>query len=263
MLWQKFWLGCLRSCGSQLPCDMMQGLPVILPRAVGRVASGAVDLLFPKRCVGCDTEGSFLCPDCRDGLPRLEPPFCFLCSQPGRLIVGLCPHCWARPLEINGIRAPYRMEGAVREAVHVLKYQGVRALAPVLGQLLGEFISSINLPADLLAPVPLHPLRERSRGYNQALLLAQEAGKQMTLPVEAKALRRIRHTPSQARSASQDERQANVAGAFAVDVALVQGRSVLLIDDVCTTGATLEACAIALKEAGATSVWGLALAREA
>lgn len=230
-----------------------------------RLANAAVDLLFPKRCVGCDREGAFLCQECLAELPRLEPPFCFLCGQPGRLMMRLCLSCWERPLEIDGIRAPYRMEGAVREAVHALKYQYVRALAPTLGQLLAEFIAAspdMSGPADVLVPVPLHPRRERSRGYNQSLLLARETGKIVGLPVEDRALRRLRATPSQAQSASQKERRANVSEAFAAEATLVQGRRVLLVDDVCTTGATLEACAIALKEAGAASVWGLTLARE-
>ena len=230
-----------------------------------RLANAAVDLLFPKRCVGCDREGAFLCQECLAELPLLEPPFCFLCGQPGRLMMRLCLSCWERPLEIDGIRAPYRMEGAVREAVHALKYQYVRALAPTLGQLLAEFIAvspDLSGPADVLVPVPLHPRRERSRGYNQSLLLARETGKIVGLPVEQKALRRLRATPSQARSASQQERRDNVSEAFAADAALAQGRRVVLVDDVCTTGATLEACAIALKEAGAASVWGLTLARE-
>ncbi|MSQ22801.1 MAG: ComF family protein [Dehalococcoidia bacterium] len=227
-----------------------------------RLASATVDLLFPKRCVGCDREGAFLCQKCLAELPRVEPPFCFLCGQPGRLMMRLCPSCWERPLEIDGIRAPYRMEGAIRQVVHGLKYQYVRALAPDLGHLLSEFIAGSNLPADVLVPVPLHPRRERSRGYNQSLLLARETGKVVGLPVDDKALRRIRATPSQARSSSQKERRANVANAFAAETSLAEGRRILLVDDVCTTGATPEACAIALKEAGATSVWGLTLARE-
>ena len=177
-------------------------------------------------------------------------------------MMRLCLSCWERPLEIDGIRAPYRMDGAVRQAVHALKYQYVRALAPTLGHLLAEFVASSDLPADVLVPVPLHPRRERNRGYNQSLLLARETGKIAGLPVEDKALRRLRATPSQAQSAGQEERRANVADAFATDTTLVQGRRVLLVDDVYTTGATLEACAMALKEAGAASVWGLALARE-
>src|SRR3990172_8286249 len=100
-----------------------------LARVARGVVCAATDLLFPKRCVGCDQEGAFLCPSCRQDLPRLEPPYCFLCCQPGRLIMRLCPRCWERPLEIDGIRAPYRMDGAVRNAIHALKYRDVRALA--------------------------------------------------------------------------------------------------------------------------------------
>ena len=227
------------------------------------MASTAVELLFPRRCVGCDTEGAFLCLDCLSELPLLEDPYCFLCSQPRRLVMRLCTSCRERPLEIDGIRAPYLMEGAIREAVHAFKYRNVRALAPVLGRLLAGFMNDIGLGGELLVPVPLHRRRERSRGYNQALLLAREAGKEAGLPVGGNALRRLRPTLSQARSGRQAERWVNVVGAFEAEAALVQGRQVLLIDDVCTTGATLEACSIALKQAGATLVWGLTLAREA
>ncbi len=244
------------------PLAMSQRLPALVARTTSHLASAAIDLLFPKRCVGCDREGAFLCQECLADLPRLEPPFCFLCGQPGRLMMRLCLSCWERPLEIDGIRAPYRMDGAVREAVHALKYQYVRALAPTLGHLLAEFVVSSDLSADVLVPVPLHPRRERNRGYNQSSLLARETGKIVGLPVEDRSLRRLRATASQAQSADQEERRANVADAFAAEAALVQGRRVLLVDDVCTTGATLEACAMALKEAGAVSVWGLALARE-
>ena len=242
---------------------MERHIPITVGRAARGMASAVVDLLFPKRCVGCDREGTFLCAACQEELPRLEPPFCFLCARPGRLMMRLCPRCWERPLEIDGVRAPYRMEGAIREAVHALKYQNVRAVACTLGQLLADFIADTAPPADVLVPVPLHPRRERSRGYNQSLLLARSTGKALGLPVEGNALRRLCPTPSQARSAREEERWANVAGAFEAEAALVQGRRVLLIDDVCTTGATLEACSVALKQAGATSVWGIILGREA
>ena len=152
-------------------------------------------------------------------------------------------------MEIDGIRSPYLMEGAIREAIHALKYRNVRALAPILGQLLADFMETASMPADLIVPVPLHPKRERSRGYNQALLLAKEVSGWSGVPIAHDALRR--------------ERWANVQGAFRAEPDLVRGQRVVVIDDVCTTGATLEACSVALKQAGATSVWGLALAKEA
>ena len=154
------------------------------------------------------------------------------------------------------------MEGAVRKAIHALKYQGVRAVAPTLGQLLVPFLAQEGLEGDLLVPVPLHPKRERQRGYNQLLLLAQAVGRATGLAVEPRALTRVTSVPSQV-SLRAEERRANVAEAFRARPESVAGRRILVIDDVCTTGATLEACALALKEAGAVSVWGLALAREA
>ena len=152
--------------------------------------------------------------------------------------------------------------GAVRKAIHALKYQGVRAVAPTLGQLLVPFLAQEGLEGDLLVPVPLHPKRERQRGYNQSLLLAQAVGRATGLAVEPRALTRVTSVPSQV-SLRAEERCANVAEAFRARPESVVGRRILVIDDVCTTGATLEACALALKEAGAVSVWGLALAREA
>ena len=233
-----------------------------LRHAAGRVASAAVELLFPARCVGCNQEGAFLCSACEESLPVLKPPYCLVCSQPGRLTLRLCSNCRAAPLQIEGIRAPYRMEGAVRKAIHALKYQGVRAVAPTLGQLLVPFLAQEGLEGDLLVPVPLHPKRERQRGYNQSLLLAQAVGRATGLAVEPRALTRVTSVPSQV-SLRAEERRANVAGAFRAEPESVAGRRILVIDDVCTTGATLEACALALKEARAVSVWGLALAREA
>ncbi len=241
---------------------MIYQIQATVANVARRMAVAAVDLLFPKRCVGCGDEGSFLCQSCRDELPILEPPYCFLCARPERLVLGLCSRCRGRPLEIEGIRSPYRMEGTVRSAVHALKYQGVRALAPTLGALLADYVSRNPMPVDALVPVPLFPRRERNRGYNQSVLLAQAMGEVIDVPVENSALRRLRQTPPQASSASEDERRSNVSGAFEAEAGLIQGRRIVVIDDVCTTGATLESCSIALRSAGAESVWGLTLALE-
>lgn len=232
-----------------------------LLKGIPRMASASLDLLFPPRCVGCDKEGQFLCSPCRASLPLLLPPYCLRCAQP--ILYGdTCQRCLVSPLAIDGIRAPLLMEGAVREAIHRLKYYNLRALAPLLGALLADFLSSQPVPVALLVPVPLHRRRERQRGYNQAYLLAQEAGKRLGLPVMPRALSRLKDTPPQARSSGAEERRANVRGAFrCTRPYLVEGVAVAVVDDVCTTGATLEACAAALKEAGATSVWGVTLAR--
>jgi ComF family protein len=134
-------------------------------------------------------------------------------------------------------------------------------MAAPLAQLLAEYLHSHPMIGEALVPVPLHPKRLRQRGYNQASLLAKELSKITGLPVEEDALIRMQDVAPQARSKSAAERRQNVQHAFACNKDLT-GKQILLIDDVCTTGATLDACAIALKTTGATSVWALTAARE-
>lgn len=226
----------------------------------------ALDFLFPRRCYGCGKEGRYVCARCFDCLPRLAPPYCEVCAEPlGRSTTArLCDRCWYQPLEIEGIRAPFRMEDPIRRMIYDFKYRNVRDLAPLLGALAAEYYVQSELETDVLVPVPLHPWRERNRGYNQSALLAgaMSEGLRGSLPVDVAALRRTRNTPQQARSMAGDDRRGNVVAAFAAEPERVGGKHILLVDDVCTTGATLEACAVALAEAGASSVWALALARE-
>lgn len=165
-------------------------------------------------------------------------------------------------MDIDGIRSPFAFEGLVRKAVHQLKYGHFKALGSPLGRLLGEYLEAKPVAADVLVPVPLHSRRLRERGYNQSALLAAEVGKRNGVPVVADLLVRVRRTKAQVKTADAEERQRNMAGAFSCRDARLAGKRVLVIDDVCTTGATLNSCAIALREAGAVSVWGLALARE-
>jgi ComF family protein len=153
------------------------------------------------------------------------------------------------------------MEGAVKEMVQNLKYRNVRALAPELGRLMAAHLESERVPADVLVPVPLHRRRERERGYNQSDLLAEEAGGHLGVPVESGLLRRTRDTAPQVSVSGHQQRRQNIEGAFQAS-ADVRGLRVLVIDDVVTTGSTMSACASALKAAGASPVWGLALARQ-
>ena len=219
-----------------------------------------LDLLFPSFCIGCGREGSLLCSSCLGSLPRIEPPFCVKCGKP--LDKGnLCLDCEQEPSQIDGIRSPFHFDGVVREAVHQLKYKNLKAIVLPLAQLMAEYLQDNPLPCDVLVPVPLHHRRIRERGYNQSSLLARELGRLVSLPVVEDSLIRKVNTPPQTRM-SAEERKKNVSEAFSCDGRL-RDKAVLLIDDVATTGATLESCAIALKEAGAVSVWGLVLARGA
>jgi ComF family protein len=172
-----------------------------------------------------------------------------------------CPSCISHPLSIDGIRSIFLFTGLVRQAVHEFKYRHIKAMSAPLGALLADFLRTYPLPCDILVPVPLHPKRLRERGYNQAAMLAAELGRLSGFPLVEDRLVRQRDTITQARAASALERRINVHDAFICQRELNCER-VLLIDDVCTTGATLDACASALKVAGAASVWGLTVARE-
>lgn len=232
----------------------------VLPQVV-KLGGMTLDILFPKRCVGCGREGDFICDSCRISLPRVMPPLCPVCGKPQSSVI-LCSSCVSVQARIDGIRSPFRFDGVIRQAVHQLKYRNLRALAVPLGQLLNDYLMTNPVPGEVLVPVPLHRKRLRERGYNQSSLLAGELGKLTSLPVVDDCLTRIRYTTPQARTATVGERKNNVADAFACGSDRLRDKPVLLIDDVSTSGATLDACAAALKAGGAASVWALVLARE-
>jgi ComF family protein len=226
---------------------------------VGRVV---LDVLFPARCVGCGAYGSFLCQSCQGELPRARPPRCPICWRP-QPRAAPCWRCREERPAFQGARSCYLYQGAAREAVHALKYGYVSALAQPMARLMAAYVEEEEvIEADLLAAVPLYVRRQRLRGYNQSLLLARELSRLCGLPLAERGLARRRNTPPQAGSADAEARKRNVADAFVADRRWAEGKRVLVIDDVMTTGATLDACARALRQAGAASVWALTFARE-
>jgi len=232
----------------------------VLPQ-VAQLRGKVLDFLFPRWCVGCGKEGDFICSSCRSSLSWVVPPVCPRCGVP-QPDGNLCPGCHNQQMTIDGIRSPFRFEGVIRQAVHQLKYQNLRAIAAPLALFLADYLASNPVPGEVLVPVPLHPKRLRERGYNQSELLAKELSKFTQLLLVADCLTRERPSPPQVRAATLEERQSNVKGAFNCFDDRLRGKPVLLIDDVSTSGATLNACAAALKAHGALSVWGLTLARE-
>ena len=223
-----------------------------------RAAGPLLDLVFPRTCAGCGQEGGYLCDECEADAPRLEPPQCRVCSAPSR--ASLCAWCQSANQPFNGITAPYRWTGIVQELVYSLKYRNVRASAPRLAELMSAHLADRSICADIVAPVPLHPSRERDRGYNQSELLAREVSRSTGIPMDAELLARSRNTPPQVTMTSPEERRRNVVGAFEC-VGDVAGKRVLLIDDVVTSGATVAECSAQLRNAGAAGVWVLSLAR--
>ncbi|MDD5190837.1 MAG: ComF family protein, partial [Dehalococcoidales bacterium] len=232
----------------------------VLPQLTN-LRGAALNLLFPQYCLGCGKEESFICSDCSRNLPYIFCATCPTCGAPQTNGVT-CARCLERHPEIDGIQAPFRFEGVIREAIHQLKYQNLRAIAPGLAVFIQEFLEDHPVEADLLVPVPLHPKRLRERGYNQSALLTRELGGLLHLPVDEKSLVRRHYVSPQARTRSVSERFQNVMNLFECSPAVVYGKSVIIMDDVTTSGATLNACAAALKKAGAIRVLGLALAKE-
>lgn len=213
-----------------------------------------LDLISPPRCARCATRGTWLCSACAERLPRLDEHHCRVCAAPG-VRSTLCSDCYREHPPIARITAPFEHRELARTMVLNMKYRGHRHLAHVLAPAMA---ATVTAHATVVVPVPLHPERKRERGFNQAELLARDVAATMRLPMR-RLLTRTRPTPPQAGS-SRVARLANVRRAFKAHPA-AKGEVVLLVDDVCTTGATLFACAAALSQAGAASVFGVTATR--
>lgn len=231
-----------------------------------------LDTIYPPRCVVCQRTGAVVCAACLNSIHPPAVPVCVRCGatipDAGYPAPSLCRECAAgtRLPHLDGARVVTDYAGAARTALLALKFGGERRVAERLATLmLAPFQCDIH-SADLVIPVPLHVQRQRERGYNQAELLARAFARLQGLPVRTDVLERTRTTQPQTRLA-REQRIRNVAGAFALTspamADAVRGRRILLVDDVTTTGSTLDASAEALRAAGAASIWGLAFAQPA
>jgi ComF family protein len=227
------------------------------------VRSEAVDFVFPPRCVHCQQSGTFLCSRCAQEAEPAGDEICLCCGRRQQVRTPLCIVCQERERPLSLVRAAALHRGPIRNGIHQLKYGGAADLAPLLARyLVAAFLLDpwplFYWQIDGVVPVPLHQERRRERGYNQAELLAQAFCQRVNLPLQSAWLARQRFTHSQVGLHAR-QRQANVENAF-VAAPAVRGKRILLIDDVYTTGATLNACATAALAVGASVVYGLTLA---
>jgi len=230
----------------------------------------ALDLIWPPWCPGCRllvSERGALCPTCNLNLPWMQGPFCAVCGESMTKDIGVCGRCTDDSPAYRGGRSALRYEGIVRTVLLAWKYEGVRYYEPLVRRWMSSFVAQLPdrryASIDAIVPVPLHPRRLHWRGFNQATVLGQAVAYEWGLPVWQGALLRTKFTPPQQRSSGKVMRSRNLEGAFLVpDRELVRGRRLVLIDDVATSGSTLQACALALKKSGAQSVTFLTLARQ-
>ena len=226
-----------------------------------------LDLFYPPGCLACGSsvEGAdiTLCAPCREVLTRLPAEGCARCGSPLENAQDGCSICARQSPALELIRSVAWFVGPVPALVHRFKYQGLHRLSAFFAELMESFSAGREVvePSEVLVPVPLHRWRQLRRGYNQSEKLGEVLAGLTGKELASEALARVRRTRSQTRL-THEERKLNVAGAFRVkNPALIQDRIVLLVDDVMTTGATLGACALTLKEAGAKRVLAYTFAR--
>jgi len=231
-----------------------------------------LDLFFPKKCLGCGHPDTYLCRDCFNKIQIIENNTCFFCGKitwQGKI----CINCAKENGLDRLIAATEYKNPLVRDLIKAFKYHYAKELSSLLSKLLIRTLesnSTISTNSTIIIPVPLYKYRLHYRGFNQAELLAKEVADYFNLPIEHNILKRRVFTTPQAKIKDTEKRRANLKEVFEIGPEsslkgtcpeLVEGKTIILIDDVCTTGATLVEAAKILKKSGAKEVWGLVVAK--
>ena len=217
-------------------------------------------MIFPPVCGGCGRTGFRWCPDCQARVPRVTEPLCEKCGIPVRK-TGLCEKCQSNPPMYRLMRSWAVFDSPIQNALHTLKYRrNITGFGDALANQMAGFVHSLNWPLDGIIPVPLGRQRLKERGYNQVALVARPLAYEMRVAYLPDALWKRRETRSQV-GLNMEQRRENVSKAYQAQPFAVQRKSVLLMDDVATTGSTITACTEALLAAGAQEVYALTIAR--
>ena len=226
---------------------------------VRQLAWGGVDLLFPPVCGGCGRNGKRWCENCQSRVPIISNNFCQSCGIPTEN-GGICEKCKSEPPSYREMRSWAVFDSPIQEALHTLKYRRNAGIGEALALHMSEFVQSLYWKIDLLIPVPLGKRRLKERGYNQVGLVAEPLAYHVGRQYAPNALWESRETRSQV-GLSISKRRENVFGAYQANTEIVKRKSVLLMDDVATTGSTIRSCTQALLDAGAREVYALTIAR--
>jgi ComF family protein len=232
----------------------------VSPKSTSFWTNKFIELLFPTACAACGKLGPMICSQCRSRFSEIEGPGCLRCGRPSTNIVVTCFSCREKGYNLEKSRACFKYSEPLESVIRHYKYDGLHALAKPLGNLMAQKWPDWSQTPDMIVPIPLHVRRLRSRGFNQAQLLANQLGPSFGIEVNDHVLRRKRRTRPQV-DLSPSERKKNVQQAFSAEQGAVKGKNILLIDDVFTTGATMISAAGALLEAGAKTVSAYCLAR--
>ena len=229
---------------------------------------GILDLIFPKRCVGCGKVGKYFCSRCISSIKLIAPneSICPVCEKPA--IDGHThPKCQSK-YALDGLTSFFRYDGVIRKAIKAVKYRYIFDLAKEFISLipsspLNELTKLQNFEASLIVPIPLHPTRLRNRGFNQAEVLGKLLAQRLHMPMRTDILKRIKKTTPQVEMKDRKKRLENMKDVFSVFNSSfnIQHSHIILFDDVFTTGATMRAAAKILKQSGATFVWAITMAR--